>query len=259
MSFWEIFWAYKTILAEHGIEGFSIFSLTHIVWLVILTASIIVYGLTYKRGDEKRRDNLRKAIAVFLILFEILKLSVIALTDAPVKNFVPLEICSFAEYAILFDALWPKNRFFKPLLFFEFYPAAVIALLLPTVTAYPGYNFYAIHQFLFHGGIVAYIAARCAAGDINRRYSGLWLTVLTIVITLFPVYCLDKTFGTNHMFLTYHSNNPALKMIWNLTGGEGGIPYVIGLAGFVILVIHVWYAGWLIADIIAKKKRKIRG
>ncbi|MCR5061060.1 MAG: YwaF family protein [Saccharofermentans sp.] len=211
MSFWEIFWAYKTILTEHGIEGFSIFSLTHIVWLVILTASIIVYGLTYKRGDEKRRDNLRKGAAVFLILFEILKLSEIALTDVPVKNFVPLEICSFAEYAI--------------------------------------------HQFLFHGAIVAYIAARCAAGDINRRYSGLWLTVLTIVITLFPVYCLDKTFGTNHMFLTYHSNNPALKMIWNLTGGEGGIPYVIGLAGFVVLVMHIWYAGWLIADLISKKKK----
>ena len=256
MSFWEIFWAYKETLAEHGIKGFSIFSLTHIIWIAILVSAIIAYSLAYKRGDEKRRDNLRKGAAVFLILFELLKLSVIALTGAPIKNFVPLEICSFAEYAILFDAMWPGNKILKPILFFEFYPAAVIAILLPTATAYPGYNFFAIHQFLFHGAIVAYIAARCAAGDIRYRYSGLWLTVGAIVITMIPVYISDKSFGTNHMFLTYHSNNPALKMIWNLSGGEGGIPYVIGLAIFVILVIHVWYGGWLLAGLIAKRKKK---
>ena len=152
------------------------------------------------------------------------------------------HICSFAEYTALIDALWPQNRFFKQLMAFAFLPAALIAILLPTVTAYPPLSFYAIHQFLLHAGIAAYIIARYAAGEIKPRYVGLWLTLLVTALLAGLIYPIDLAFDTNFMFLMRHLNNPALKLIWDLTGGTGGIAYILGLAVLVTIVFHLVYA-----------------
>lgn len=177
---WELFWAYKDSVEELGGKGFSVFSLPHLLWLLLCLSGIICVAFNYRRCESHGRDNMRKSIALFLILFEIAKQCIGALTGAPSAKLLPLQICSFAEYAILIDAFWPHTRFTKQLLAFAFLPSAIIALLLPTVTAYPPLNFYAIHLFILHATIASYIIARYSAGEIKPRYSGLWLTLLVI-------------------------------------------------------------------------------
>ncbi len=244
---WEIFWAHKDKLAELGVKGFSNFSLPHLLWILFCAASIACFAVCYCRGGARRRANMRSGMALFLILSEIAKQCVVDLTGVPGAGLLPLHICSFAEYAALIDALWPDNRFFKQLMAFAFLPAALIAILFPTVTVYPPLSFYAVHMFLMHGGIAAYIAARLAAGEIRPRYAGLWLTMLATAVLAGLIYPINLAFQTNFMFLMSHSNNPALKLIWNLSGGVGGFSYIMGLATLVILVCHVFYAVYAVA------------
>ena len=235
----NFFWMHKDAYNAIGGKGFSCFSLPHLIWLAGLLAGIILFSLLYRRFQGERRNNIRKCVALFLILFEIAKQCVVGLTGAPVAAHLPLHICSFAEYVILIDALWPENRFFKPLLCYAFLPSAFMALLFPTATVYHPLSFYTIHHFILHAGIVAYIIARYSAGEIRIGYKGVWLTFLEVCALAIPIYFIDKVFDVNFVFLMDHNNNPALMFIWNISGGTGGISYIIGLGVLVLIVFHI--------------------
>ena len=252
----ELFWAYQDTFEALGIPGFGFFSRPHLLWLAGLLAGIIVFSAVYCRVGERARDDMRKGLALFLILFEIFKQCVVALTGAPGSLNLPIEICSFAEYTILADAFWPKNRILKPFLAFAYLPAAFLALLLPATVNYPATSFYAVHLFVLHAAIVAYIAARYAAGELRPRYAGLWLTVLGILLLILPVRRLDRGLGVNYMFLVYHEDNPVLKLVWDLSGGTGGVSYVFGLSVLVILVFHVMYGIFVLLRLVSDRKNR---
>lgn len=237
----SFFWMYKEAYTAAGGKGFACFSLPHIIWLIFLFAGIVLFACLYRKSKDARRNNMRKCVALFLILFEIAKQCVVGLTGAPVTTHLPLHICSFAEYAILIDALWPENRFFKTLLCYAFLPSAFMALLFPTATAYYPFSFYAIHHFILHAGIVAYIIARYSSGEIRIDYKGVWVTFLAICVLVIPVYFIDAAFDENFVFLMDHSDNPALKFIWDISGGTGKLAYIAGLGVLVLIVFHAVY------------------
>ena len=252
----EVFWLHNSLFGDAQVVGFSTFSMPHLLWLSFLLLLTVVFSLCYHRLGERGKDNLRRCMALFLILFDIFRLCVLALTDGPVKTLLPLHVCSFSIYMILVDALWPKNRFTKQPMAFIILPSAIMALLFPTVTAYPPISFYSIHQFLLHGAMASYSIARYAAGEIRPRYRGLWLSVLLAVILAVPIYTLNQHFETNYMFLRNHSNNPALKMLWNVSGGNGGIPYVLMIALFVIFVLHIVFVIYVVVNGVGKRRIK---
>lgn len=250
------FWMHKSVYSELGGKGYSFFSLPHLIWLAVLVFAIALYTFLYRRGSAGRRGGMRKGAALFLILFEIGKQCVLALTGAPVAHNLPLHFCSFAEYAILIDALWPENRFFKPFLCYAFLPAAFVALLFPTTTAYAPISFYPIHHFILHTSIVAYILARYTAGEIRLDYKGLWIAFFTFCVLLIPLYYINAAFNVNYMFLMDHDNNPAFKTVWNLSGGTGGISYFLGLGVLGLIVLHATYG--IFAAVKAFGKRPAR-
>lgn len=252
----NLFWADKEKLVAAGVEGFNTFSFPHLIWLTILIAGIALYTVVYRKGGERLRGNMRKSLAIFMILWEIGKQCVVSLTGASPAVHLPLHICSFAEYAILADALWPENRFLKPVLCYAFLPAGIMAMLLPTATAYPPVSFYAIHHFLLHAGIVAYILARYVAREARMNYKGVWVTMLSIIALIVPVYFIDRAFDQNYIFLMDHSDNPALKIVWDLSGGKGGFLYIIGLSVLVLIVFHVVYAVFALVQRAERRKKE---
>jgi len=62
------------------------------------------------------------------------------------------------------------------------------------------------------------------------------------------IYPINNAFQTNYMFLARHSNNPALKLVWKMTGGTGGISYILGLAVLIIVVLHFMFAIYAILN-----------
>ena len=249
----EDFWIYRDGSDPSVENGFEIFSAAHFIWLGVLFLLGLIYTINYRKCDEKGRENLRKGLAVALILYEIIHQCMCAFAGVPRGLYLPLEICSLGEYTILFDALWPENRFTKQFLAFAFLPAALIALTFPTANIYPPISIYAMHQFLMHGAIVTYVIARYSKGEIKPRYMGIWVSILAVTIIIIPIYFLDSHFGVNYMFIMNNEGNPALSAVWDLTGGGGGIPYILGLQVTVVLVMHIMY---LIYRIIAGIKGK---
>jgi uncharacterized membrane protein YwaF len=253
MSFGTVFWGYKDALAAQGVKGFAYFSLPHLLWLGVIAVLLVAYCMAYHSAGERGKDTLRKSLAVFLIFYEIANQCTLVLTGAPVISHLPIEICSFGQYTILLDALWPKNKAFKRMLLFVFLPAAVIALLVPTATAFPPINYFTIHQFLMHGFIVIYILARYREREIPVSYGGFWQAVGLLIALVIPMYVLDRLLDKNYMFLMFHYENPVLRAIWDLTGGNGGIPYTLGLVIVFIAMLHLWFAAFILVEKLSRR------
>lgn len=236
-----------------GDTGFGLFTKAHFAWLLILAVLIAFFVIVYYQGGENRRDNMRKWTALFLIGIEILKQCVGSLNAIPPGTYLPMEMCSFAEYTILIDAMWPRGRTTKQMLAFAFLPAAIMALVMPSSTIYPAISFYAIHQLVMHAAIVAYIIARYKASEISPRYSGIWLTLLIINIIIIPIYLVDLHYDNNYMYLRGPAENAVIGMVYNLTGGHGGILYIFGLEILVAIVMHITYGIYRLIDL---RKRK---
>jgi hypothetical protein len=66
----------------------------------------------------------------------------------------------------MIDALWPENRFFKPLLCYASCRRR-LRPLFPTASAYYPLSFLCNPSFVLHASIVAYIIARYSSGEIG--------------------------------------------------------------------------------------------
>lgn len=233
----EYFWTHQDNIPE-GL-GMGQFSLSH-MFLLFSSSLLIIYIIRrYKRSDSPARLALRKYIAVSLLLLEAAKMIVMIVTGANVSTNLPLEICSFAEYAIVLDAFLNKSKLISKMLLYLFLPAAIMALVFPTTAILPMFNFFTIHQFLFHALIVAYSLMRFVAKETKTDYRSVWESIGAISLIALFVYIIDIVFNRNFMFLTGTYNNFMLNIIWNTMGG--GILYDLGLVLFSILVIHIFY------------------
>lgn len=193
----------------------------------------------YKNSDAQSRINIRKIIAISLAVCEIAKMITMILTKARVTNNLPLEICSFAEYIIILDALIKERKVYSSMLLYLFLPAAIMALVFPTTSILPLFNFYTIHQYIFHALIIAYALMRFISKETQLDYKNVWKSILIISIIAMFVYVIDRVFNRNFMFLMDTYDNFMLNIIWNITGG--GIMYDLGLVVFSIIVIHMFY------------------
>ena len=254
---WDLFWVHRSVIEAAGMDvGFGMFSVGHLLWLTAMIAGIAALTVSYRGGDEHRRDNMRKITAIFVILFEIFKQCTMALTGAPIADYLPLEICSFAEYAMLADAYWPNGRFLRSIFVFLFLPAAVMAISFPTVTVYPAINIYTIHQFVLHAVIAAYIIARYSSGEFRADYMGIWGVTLKLIPLIAVIYWIDLSFHKSFMFLTDAFGNPILEMLWSVSGGRGGLLYVLAVIVFSIGIMHITYGILKLIGLISKLRRE---
>ena len=233
----EYFFTHKENIPE-GI-GYRQFGWKHLTMLGLVFFVTAWITIIYRRAEEIQRIHIRRTIAVYLISADILKMIMLALDGIDVTYYLPLEICSFAAYAIVFDAFFPKKKFFSEMLVLLFLPGALMALLFPTTTPLPPINFFTIHQFSFHAMIIAYAFARFANGEIRITYPGMWKSVFKICAVAAFVGTVDVLFGRNFMFLRSPDGNPMLELISRVSGG--GRFYIVGLIVFVIIVLHVFY------------------
>ncbi len=231
---------------------FGTFSAAHLVWLAICAAVIVLFVRLYIKGDGRRRADMRRVTALFMIFSEFFKMSLMAIQGIHPEEYLPIEICSLAEYFILIDSMWPDNKALKQMLSFTFLPAAVMALLFPAAVQFPAVNIYTIRFFLFHAGIAAYVIARYAAGEIKPRYYGLWISLAVTLAVAIAVRRFDIAFGFNFMFLIDPFGNPMLSLLWNAAGGKGGAPYIAVLTAFTGFVMHIAY---LVYRVIGRKRQ----
>lgn len=258
-----LFWKHKQMLALlEGQYGFSLFSAGHLAWLVGIALWIAATAVLYRRLDAHRRDNMRKVMAVILILLETSKLCVMGLTHVDICEFLPIHLCSVAGLFIVIDALWPNTKWVGQMFLFAFNTAALMALICSSVTCYPFFNFYSIHSFVIHGYLLVYAVMRYAAGEFRPTYRGLWGSVAATVAVGIPIFFIDGIFDVNYMFLGQPSDVSLLVALWDVFAPIGGrLLYALSIAVLGTAVIHVLYLVYRIVAICsaARSKKKQEG
>lgn len=233
----KYFWTHKDNIPEG--MGYGQFSIKHLMWLILTISLIVGVVFLYGQLEPSSRITLLRTIGATLIIIDIIKMVLIYHSDVVFSDYLPLELCSFAAYFIVCDSIWIGNDIFPEMLLTMFLPAAIMAILVPTTSTLPAINFYTIHQFLYHGLIIAYVMTRFLYGEIPLSYPGVWKSILQIIMLATVIYIIDTVFNKNFMFLRDTYDNALLNVIWKITGG--GINYTGGLVCFCIIMIHVFF------------------
>ena len=244
------FWTHKENMPSEE-PGYGQFTIGHFFLLALSTLLIICYVILYNKSDSETRIILCRSIAFTLIFIDVIKMIIIGKSDVKLSDYLPLELCSFASYYIVLDSIFADNTIFPITLLTMFMPAAIMAILFPTSSTLPILNFYTIHQFLYHALIIAYIMARFLCKEIPLTYSGVWLSLLQIVLLAIVIYIIDAVFDKNFMFLRDPYGNPVLDFLWKTF--KGGISYTLGLVAFCIFMIHVFYGFFKLISILFLK------
>lgn len=219
--------------------GYGLFTKGHFFLLGLSLLIIIFIIKKYLHSNNDNRLKTRRFIGIFLIMIDIIKMIIMIIQPVDATNYLPLEICSFAAYSIVLDSIYKDNKFFSEMLLLLFLPAAIVALLVPTTIKLPIFNFFTIHQFIYHLLIIAYVLMRYLNKEINITYKGLLKSILKTIILASIIYCIDLLFNKNYMFLINSAGNPALDIFYNLA--NGGRLYTIYLILFVIFVLHLFF------------------
>jgi len=251
----RFFFINKYYIEQEGMDiGFDLYSLPHLVWLGLMGLMIGLMTRHYCRSDERGRDRIRKAIAIGMVVMELLKDLVVALSGWWNSGYLPFHLCGLAIFAVLADAFWRSQKVSEQMILFAFMPGALSALLFANWTMYPFFVYMSIHSFVYHSLIVAYAVMIIASKEVVPSYRGLWKTFIALVITVIPVYFINLLFAEdepNFMFLMEASPGSPLVPVWNISGPDWYIPAVMVL---VLVVFHFLYAlYWIVSRCIRKR------
>lgn len=242
----KYFWTHRDHIPEG--MGYGQFAKAHLNWMVLTALFTAVIAFVYAGADHTGKMTILRVIAAALMISEIFKMVLMAKTGVKISEYLPLEICSFGAYFIVLDSISASVPFFGVMLLTLFLPGAIMAVVFPTTQALPAINFYSIHQFLYHGLIIAYVTARFVCGEIPLVYSALWGSIAKILVLIGIMYIVDVVFDRNFMFLRDAYDNPMLEAIRKFCGD--GPRYTIGLILFSIFVINVFFCIFKLITII---------
>lgn len=254
----EYFFYYKKIIEEKLLFdiGFELYCPKHLIWLAAIVMACVFFSNWYKKLPELNRSKTKKVFAVVLFVSEILKDLVLWIAGAPMIEYLPLHLCSFAIFGMLADAYGKHQNITGQMMAYAFFPGAISALLFCNWTELPFLNYLNIHSFAFHGWIVIYFVMLYRAGEIKPIYSGVWKTVSVLLPLAVPVCIFNLIFEQNYLFLNEASEGSPLVPVWNIFGTRFGLPgYIFGVILLVVVAFHILYVVYRGLDVVSEKKR----
>ncbi len=188
--------------------GFALFGSSHLIWLAICIATILICCFLYRKRDVAFRARMRKTVAVLLVADELFKVAMLLLYGNYMAKYLPLHLCSINIFLIVVHA-WRPSKLLDNFLYLICIPAAVAALLFPSWTSLPVLNFMHLHSFTIHILLALYPLMLLAGGDIKPAPRYLPKCLLLLVGMAIPLYVVNLAFDTNFMFLMYpEAENP---------------------------------------------------
>ena len=143
--------------------GFSLFSPLHLTWLFLFLAAAVLCSLLYRRLTPAGRKRMRLAFAALLVADELFKVAGLLVGGTFLYGYLPLHLCSINIFLIAVHALRPF-RLLDNFLYTVCIPAALAALLFPTWTSLPLWNFMHLHSSTVHILLAVYPIMLTAGG-----------------------------------------------------------------------------------------------
>lgn len=218
---------------------FELFGPEHLCSLAIYFAAMAAAVLFYRKLDEKGRRKFLFAMTVLLVADELLKHLGSAATGQWEVGFLPLHLCSINIFMCIINA-FRHDDFSAEVLYATCLPGAFLAILMPTWTSLPFWNFMSIHSSTVHVLLVLYPLLLLSGGfrpDIRRLPKVFGLLICECI----PIFFLNKLWDTNFFFLHRTENNPILEFFAKFLGDK---LYILGMPLILAAVWAVMYLPW---------------
>ncbi len=227
----ELFFTLEEDLPE-GV-GFPLFGGAHILWLGIAAALAGLLCMRYRRAPEDGRRRLRHALGWAVLACELLKDVNIAAQGRFGVWFLPLHLCGLAVFFTFAHARRP-GKTLGNFLYSCCGPGALFALLTPDWTYYPPFSYHSIVGFIVHALLAAYPLMLVVGGDLRPEAKYLPRCFGILLCCAVPIYCFNRAFGTNYMFLMWPSPGSPLEWFASFLGVPGY------LLGYLPMLAAVW-------------------
>ncbi len=207
--------------------GFGMYSITHIVQLILAISFFIIMSIIYKKADKDTRRKIELVFVVLLWLDEAIKHISLLTHGTWLVDYLPLHLCSINIFMITIF-YFTRNKLIGNFIYCLCIPAAIVALLFPNWAQLPLVNCMSLHSYTVHVLLACYPIMLTYGKEIIKNYKNLPKLVLMLAILSIPIELVNLAWGTNFMFLTEAPKGTPLEWAEILTGSH--------LVGFAVLI-----------------------
>lgn len=245
------FWYTRETMKELNPDyiHFEHFSPEHLIITAVFVAIIVAAMFVYRKLDEPNRRKFLNVMAVLLIADELWKHIGCFATGQWEWEFLPLHLCSINIFVCVWHTL-KRDNLSAEILYALCVPGAALALLMPTWTNLPYWNFMSLHSNSVHVLLEMY-PLLLLAGGFKPSIKRLPKVFLVLLCECVPIFVLNKFLDTNFFFLNGTENNPVLEILASIFGEN---LYFLGMP---FLLVAVWAAMYFPWYFIEKKKAKV--
>jgi hypothetical integral membrane protein (TIGR02206 family) len=215
--------------------GFSHFSPLHFFWLALCAALVVFCCLLYRKLQVKGRMRMRIILTALVVGDEIWKIAWLTALGLFTHSYLPFHLCSVNIFLIFFYTVKPTKTVGN-FLYGICIPAALAALLFPTWTKLPFWNFMHLHSFSVHILLFVIPLMLTAGGDIKPDVRVLPKCLLLLVGLGLVAKGANLLWSTNFMFLESASEGNPLYFFEQRFGN-----HLIGFPVLAVAVLAVMY------------------
>lgn len=215
--------------------GFSHYDGLHLAWICGGLLFMLVLGLCYRAAGERRRMFMRRALALAIVADELFKMTMLTIGGRYLPSYLPLHLCSVNILLIAVHA-WRPNVTLDNFLYTVGIPGALAAMLFPTWTALPLWNFMHIHSFTVHILLVAYPVMLLIGGDLKPSWRKIPRCIALLAGLAVVALGANLLLDTNFMFLMEAEPGNPLYIFGQLWGDHR-----LGFAVLIPAILAVMY------------------
>ncbi len=225
----------------------GMFSMQHLILLVITTACIITAIEQTKNMKKDQVKEVIKKATIFLWVLEIIKIifNIINYGVTAVNKYVPLYFCSLILYAGIFSGFCKGvlKKVGDVFLSTGGIIAGMIFLISPltSLTTYPSIHFISIHSFVLHGTMV-YIGILMLITKyvtIEKKDIIYYSTIIIVISAI--AYVVNTICDSNLMFISQNYPGTFIEIIYNVTGNLFPIVMVLAQATLPFYIVYGIY------------------
>ncbi len=228
------FFVYKDALSVD--DGFRLFGICHLVWMIGIGIFSWWMGKFFSFGEKRSVTRWKKILGLLLPLLEVSRMLVLIIGGDFNFDEMPLHLCNMALFLVSIYLL-THNRFVGVVYVLLCVPAAILAVVFPGWLRYPFWSYMHIHNFVYHGFLIAVGYALIISKDIVPEWKELWKPLIFGLIGYGVMYAMNVKLGTNFWFINMPSYQSPLAFLYELFGDKW---YLLGHFLFCSMVVILW-------------------
>ena len=267
----------KFFCKENEYEPVGMFSLGHIVTLIIFLLIVAFCAYKCRKIGKDKAIFLTKIIAIVVTVLEIIKITIAFINGEGDKldHWVPLYFCSMFIYAAWL-AGYAKGKIAdlgRAFVGTGGIIAGLSFLIFPTTsfTMYPLFHYFCMYSMVYHSLMVFLGITYLLNGVVKIDKKSFIdyvifcsvLNILAIIVNSLPIYIhVDNVptsgynypypYYTNFMFLKRAGNIP-VKILCDISDK---VPVIFTILMFIICIFGTYFLIWLVVTIIEKIRGK---